>query len=346
MKTRKSYYKNHKLIVAIFVAIILTSCYQIDIEVTGVPANTPKGSVIFVTGNFNKWDPGDSRYSLVLGKDSIYRVSLPVGFGTLEYKFTRGDWTTVETDQCGDLLYNRMYNKTESVLLREKIACWNDMGPIDCPRITIVLDKLPASTAIDDTIYLASNYNNWNAGNPDYKFTRGQQGDPRYMLTLFQGKEDLVFKFTRGTWDKVEVKEDGTDVENHILKFGRLDTAYYHVEEWADLINRTWMDLTFIIQKVPRNTPNEDNLYIVGDFNDWNPRDISMILDKNKDGTYSISIPYIQDYIEYKFTRGGWNTVEGDIEGEDIENRKLNTKPGDTTYIEIESWMDKRLRWR
>ena len=82
--------------------LLLVSCHQAVIKVEGIPGNTPKGQPLYVTGNFNNWDPGDEAYQMTLNSVTvlILFIFLP-GFGSVEYKITRGDWTTVETDVCG-----------------------------------------------------------------------------------------------------------------------------------------------------------------------------------------------------------------------------------------------------
>ena len=340
-KKRTWFLRTYSLIL-ILASVFFQSCYQVDLEVVNLPENTPKGSVVFVAGNFNKWDPGDSRYSLVMGSDSIYRVSLPYGFGNLEYKFTRGDWTTVETDECGNFLGNREIRDSKTTIQYDEIACWQDMGPTTCPVVTIVLSKLPTTTAPDDSIFLACNYNGWNPGDLDYQFKTNHVGDTRYMITLHKEQSNLTFKFTRGSWESAEIHPDGSDVDNHWFEFGSFDTIYYEIEEWADRIDKSLVEFTFIIDEIPFYTPDDDDIFLVGDFNGWNPNDVSLIMDKNEDGTYSISIPCNHDYIEYKFTRGGWHTVEGNSLGKDIDNRKFRPSAGDTIFVQIESWIDRR----
>ena len=85
----------------------LTSCYQMRVEVDHIPSNTPANADIYITGEFNSWDPGDNRYILEKLNDSVYYIDLPRGVGELEYKFTRGDWSTVEKDNCGYEIENR-----------------------------------------------------------------------------------------------------------------------------------------------------------------------------------------------------------------------------------------------
>jgi len=119
------------VIVAAFL-IALSSCYNARVEVYKIPANTPEDANIYITGNFNNWDPGDRKYILHKHNDSTYFVDLPVGVGSLEYKFTRGDWTTVEKDQCGYETGNRVlfYNDEKQVFI-DTIPSWSDLDPVD-----------------------------------------------------------------------------------------------------------------------------------------------------------------------------------------------------------------------
>ena len=92
-------------------AFLLSSCKGKRIEISSVPLNTPKGSPLFVCGTFNNWNPADPAYILQYDDSSkTYFTYLPWGFGKVEYKFTRGDWTTVETDSCKGEQTNRTYD--------------------------------------------------------------------------------------------------------------------------------------------------------------------------------------------------------------------------------------------
>lgn len=74
---------------------------------TAVPANTPPGSTIYVAGNFNGWEPGDTGYAFAQAGDGVYELTFDPGPALLEFKFTRGSWETVEGDASGDYLPNR-----------------------------------------------------------------------------------------------------------------------------------------------------------------------------------------------------------------------------------------------
>ena len=73
--------------------------------------------------------------------------------------------------------------------------------------------RVPASTPADAPVYVAGNFNVWNPGNPDYRLTKGDDGE--YALTLPQSvRGSLEFKFTLGSWEKVETDSAGGGVAN------------------------------------------------------------------------------------------------------------------------------------
>ena len=84
-------------------------------------------------------------------------------------------------------------------------------------------------------------------------------------------------------------------------------------------------------------------VFITGNFNKWNPRDLSFELALTTDNTYIIEIEdeKLPDLIEYKFTRGGWGNVEIDRFGNVTPNRKIEKKEL-KTEDEVERW---RINW-
>jgi predicted alpha/beta superfamily hydrolase len=81
--------------------------------------------------------------------------------------------------------------------------------------------------------------------------------------------------------------------------------------------------LTLRVTSIPFNTPAADKIYVVGNFNNWNPADTSKILQRQNDGTYQVTFTPNGSNLEYKFTRGSWSTVEGDANGQFRPNRTL-----------------------
>ncbi len=91
---------------------------------------------------------------------------------------------------------------------------------------------------------------------------------------------------------------------------------------------------------VPDNTPDTDTVFIVGTFNSWNPGEIS--LTKLSVNLWRGVLALPQDSVfEYKYTRGSWETVEKDANGNEIDNRTLST--GSINLVvsdEVLNWAD------
>jgi hypothetical protein len=327
------------LLIFALVLMLLTSCHQVVIRVDEIPANTPRGQNLFVAGNFNNWDPGDAAYQMMLQPDSSYILKLPPGYGEVEYKITRGDWTTVETDICGYSISNRSLLLGEEDTATISIASWNDLDPLNCPRLTLVLMNLPENTPPGESISLAGNFNSWN---PDESAVLRKDSLGKYLITIPRppkGK-DLEFKITRGDLSSAESDEFGNVRPNRIASFGKKDTIELSVEGWIDLPVSTQNNVQIICTKIPRNTPPGEDILLVSNLNNWDPYDRKFVMRKTGNGLYTFSMPKRNYVLEFKFTRGGWHTVETDAYGFDISNRVLELKKEDTLFVEIAGWKD------
>jgi predicted alpha/beta superfamily hydrolase len=99
--------------------------------------------------------------------------------------------------------------------------------------------------------------------------------------------------------------------------------------------------ITFRLKKLPAATPTNSNLYLAGNFNNWNPADPAFQLTLQADGTYQLTKKLIPGNLEYKFTRGAWSSVEVNVQGQSIENRSTNYQGLPLTIdIMIENWQD------
>jgi len=97
--------------------------------VESLPASTPAGVSIYVAGNFNGWNPGDSTYRLKPDGKGNYSVALRDSIrGPIEFKFTLGSWDAVETDSAGADIQNRsVFVKPESGgAYLGRVAQWRD----------------------------------------------------------------------------------------------------------------------------------------------------------------------------------------------------------------------------
>ncbi|MBO8160719.1 MAG: alpha/beta hydrolase [Thermosipho sp. (in: Bacteria)] len=80
------------LLVLLFVSFTVFS-YKVRFEVY-VPENTPKDSKIYISGNFNNWNPEDEKYQLIKA-EKYYFLDVELS-GTIRFIITRGSTDTSE----------------------------------------------------------------------------------------------------------------------------------------------------------------------------------------------------------------------------------------------------------
>jgi predicted alpha/beta superfamily hydrolase len=98
--------------------------------------------------------------------------------------------------------------------------------------------------------------------------------------------------------------------------------------------------LQLSIFKLPENHPGKEDIYLAGTFNNWNPRDEKYKMIKNEGG-YSISVSVNDKTGQYKLTRGSWDKVECDTEGNEINNRNYDVEINELVGLTVEGWKDK-----
>jgi len=108
----------------------------VTIWLTSVPASTPAGATIYLTGSCNAWTTDDPAFAFAFDPASGgYYLALPPGRGILEYKLCRGSWTTIETDADNLAMPNRRYLYGQGPReLRLQVLNWEDQGGIVPPR--------------------------------------------------------------------------------------------------------------------------------------------------------------------------------------------------------------------
>jgi AraC-like DNA-binding protein len=201
----------------------------------------------------------------------------------------------------------------------------------------IEITKIPLGTPPNAKIYLAGSFNNWKSDDARFLLQKNPDGKT-FSLNLPDSLKSFEYKFTRGSWDMTEGNFNGKARENRkynsLKDKGLIQTT---IESWEDFFH-----YTFIVRKIPKSTPHESILYVAGNFNDWNPGYPAHRLIKQKDGSYRLTIYSTLDKIEYKYTRGNWNSVEGRANGKALPNRILNRKYADDHIVEneIKTWED------
>ncbi|WP_209390179.1 alpha/beta hydrolase [Chryseobacterium sp. RR2-3-20] len=64
---------------------------------------------VFITGNFNNWNPKDYKFQLEKSEDNTYNITIDNNLlpEIIDYKFTKGGWENVELDKYGSITPNR-----------------------------------------------------------------------------------------------------------------------------------------------------------------------------------------------------------------------------------------------
>jgi hypothetical protein len=124
---------------------------------------------------------------------------------------------------------------------------------------------------------------------------------------------------------------------------------------WSETVAFTVTDkplpvITFSVS-IPSSTPVTDLIYIAGNFNFWDPGPAQagtdgiqhdLLMQKTGDHQWQISLTLTSGQgVEYKYTRGSWNSVERDADGTEIANRTLSVPDADAIENDIvASWAD------
>lgn len=256
------------------ILFLLTSQFiwaQLTINVTSVPANTPMDDDIYIAGNFNGWDPGDSDYKLTDNENGTFSITFTPGTNNLQFKFTRGSWETVEGNAQGQFIPNRTLSygggqQTEDVI----IAGWEGNGG--------------GSTLADNASILSNDFQIpqldrtrriWLYLPPDYETT-----DKTYPVLYMHDGQNLFDASTSfaGEWEVDEsLNELFENGDGGIIVVGIDNGGIHRLDEYSPWINAQYGGgegdeyVDFIVQTLKphidanfRTKPDRDNTGIMG----------------------------------------------------------------------------------
>lgn len=95
------------------------------------------------------------------------------------------------------------------------------------------------------------------------------------------------------------------------------------------------------INSLPSSTPLADPIYVAGSFNGWASGNSNYILKPGENSKLSIELVTPPGNVSFKFTRGSWQTVEGNAAGDYRSNHSIQYQGGrQVVNIDILSWED------
>lgn len=113
-----------------FLFVFNANAFDLTINLTAIPANTPVGDQIYISGNFNNWATENFSNILHVQSNGIRQIVLKDVTGILEFKFNCGSWETAECTVKGEFLPNRTYNTANGSKLNLTIEGWEDLSAI------------------------------------------------------------------------------------------------------------------------------------------------------------------------------------------------------------------------
>ena len=319
---------------------------QVTFMVTSVPDDTPPGAELYITGNFNEWDPAMPEYRLQPNADGHWTITLHEQLrDTVRFKFTRGTFASVEGNAYGLLRNERLLVvPARPTTVPVVIESWEDTPSKQNYRIYV--DGVPPNTPEDAKLFIVGNFNNWAPSETRYQLRELRDG--RFYIQLPFLLDTLQFKFTRGTWNTVEANAAG-DVRNnrqHLLVDHPTYEIHCHIEGWEDLEPLRTVHIT--VTSIPDNTPHDARLFVAGNFNQWTSDDPRYELQRQDNGHYKARVYSASDTLQYKITRGNYGSVEGRSNGLMRSNRVFVIPAQEGEFflnIGVEAWEDLATRW-
>ena len=203
-----SIFKKIKLYSVIFAIMSLNFQSQVLLKIISVPNDTHEDAKIFMANSTNNWNPNDPNFELKKDNSGNYTIEIQKKEGTLEYKFTQGNWETAEGDENGNKLENRKLNFS------------NDQQTIENQILSWEKTAVKKNTASDNVKVLSENFSIpqlnttrkiWIYFPPDYS-----NSNKRYPVIYMQDAQNL---FNEATSFSGEWKVDET--LNQLFKDGK-----------------------------------------------------------------------------------------------------------------------------
>ena len=96
------------------------------------------------------------------------------------------------------------------------------------------------------------------------------------------------------------------------------------------------------ITGIPASHEAGESIYVAGNFNGWQPNLPDYELKMGEDGNYHILLPFRDQPLEFKFTRGSWDSEEVDSSGNVITNRLVRMGHTEEELVcRIAGWKDR-----
>lgn len=113
-----------------FFLLAISTRSQVTFIIDSLPAYTPPGDILYIAGDFQGWNPGDPDYALQKNVEDKWFIQLDTmpETTTIQFKFTRGDWSKVEKGIMGEEIPNRVFTYGNGDTVGIIVYNWADNG--------------------------------------------------------------------------------------------------------------------------------------------------------------------------------------------------------------------------
>lgn len=100
-------------------------------------------------------------------------------------------------------------------------------------QVTFIIESLPRATQGTDTIFICGSFNNWVPNDPALALRKQLNGQLAVTVDAAPGKYE--YKFTRGSWTKVETNAGNRYTDNRTIIFNGSQTVFVRIDNWLDM---------------------------------------------------------------------------------------------------------------
>jgi hypothetical protein len=212
------------------------------------------------------------------------------------------------------------------------------LSQIVTAQVRIEVEVLSPFLDANKPLFIAVDYNKWNPGDPSYILNKEKNNV--YSIVLENTPTSFEYKFTQGSWMLVEGTPSGEGLPNRSFD---VNVTKSKIIKTSILGWEKQVAYDIIVDDIPENTPKDAEIYMAGNFNNWESGNADYQLRRNIQGQYTTRIYSDMPKLEFKFTRGTWESVEARESGKARPNRiiyrssDINNKAVNVT---IEGWED------
>jgi AraC-like DNA-binding protein len=246
----------HKVLICMLLGIMvlpldLQAQNQIIFKITKVPKYTPVDDTLYLCNSLDEWALKSPKNKFRKLPDGTYQLAVTFEEKQdFQFKINRGTWDKVEGNIVGEFRANRDFIYSDSLYEYDIVVkSWQDIHKKKFPAVLVKVTSVPENTPFDAKLFLTGTFNNWDTSDPDYELRRLEDGS--YVGEVYSGLDYFEYKFSRGTWESVEVRKDGGMRSNRIYKASHnsSSTIVADVEGWQDLTlgTITWKVIFLVI---------------------------------------------------------------------------------------------------